>query len=808
MKQLPSWSQLLQAVTHNPGSNDNTNRKEAEVSEFIPYACHYNDHTLLTKNGELLQTIKVTGFSCESIEAKKIELREAVRRSIFDSIRTDDYALWFHTIRRLKNLDPGGDYSPGFADYLNQKWRETHDWDEKYVNELYITIVHEGESASLRHPGNFIRGLIPFADNRHRMQFLTHAYEELERVSQVMLKTLELYGARRLGVTEHEGVLYSESLTFMGKIINLEEVPLPMPVMDISDYLPSQKVAFGFNAAEVSQEKRKHFGALLSIKEYKELSTKAIDHFLQLPQQFIVSQCIDFINREKAVDDFTYRHYITRLAQSETIAKASGLEDIIHSNQNSPIDYGEQQLTILLLEDSLEELDESVEHAVDSFAELGIVAMREDIRLEECFWAQLPGNFEFISRLKPINTRRVGGFASLYNFPAGKKHDNHWGPAVALFYTAAGTPYYFNFHSGDNGHTAIIGPYGAGKTVLLNFLCSEAQKYNGKLFFFDKERGSQIFINAIGGNYHRMVQHTQAGTLKLNPLLLADRPEAQGFLASWLETLMIVQGEAVDAAEHGKLPEIVAYLGSLPPEHRRLAHLQEYLTRSGLHHMASLLTPWFGEGRYAFLFDHDTDTLDVSGRTYGFEMGNLIREGTPLCPMLLYLLFRIRCELDGSPAMIVLDEAWSMLDNAVFAPRLHGWLDDLTAHNAIAILATESVSEAATSRISSTIFEHIATQIYLPNPTPTNAYKDVFKLTDKEFWLLTRMRQEKRHFLLKHGGEAVIASLDLFGMPDILSVLSGRQDTVELMETCISEAGNDPDSWLPVFQQRIQGIGS
>jgi type IV secretory pathway VirB4 component len=60
--------------------------------------------------------------------------------------------------------------------------------------------------------------------------------------------------------------------------------------------------------------------------------------------------------------------------------------------------------------------------------------------------------------------RRIGAF---HTYPAGRPSGNHWGPAIADE-TAAQSPYYFNFHVGDLGHTLIIGPSGAGKTVVQN----------------------------------------------------------------------------------------------------------------------------------------------------------------------------------------------------------------------------------------------------------------------------------------------------------------------------------------------------
>src|SRR6202000_2514927 len=143
----------------------------------------------------------------------------------------------------------------------------------------------------------------------------------------------------------------------------------------------------------------------------------------------------------------------------------------------------------------------------------------EKLVLEACYWAQLPANFEFIGRKSKINTLKIAGFAAMHNYPGERVEGNHWGHAVTVFDTTSGTPFFFNFHARDVGHTTIIGPTGAGKTVLLNFLCAQAQKYNCRIFFFDKDRGAEIFVRALDGKY----AHIDPGRrCNFNPLQLDD----------------------------------------------------------------------------------------------------------------------------------------------------------------------------------------------------------------------------------------------------------------------------------------------
>ena len=158
-------------------------------------------------------------------------------------------------------------------------------------------------------------------------------------------------------------------------------------------------------------------------------------------------------------------------------------------------------MTIAVRGDTPGEVDDGVAEVQAALADLGIIAVREEIALEPAFWAQFPGNFKYIARRGLVSTGNFAGLASGHNFPLGQADGNHWGEAVTLLETTAAGPYYFNFHQGDLGNFTVIGPSGSGKTVVLNFLLAQARKFRPRIIFFDKDRGAELFIRAIGGRY-------------------------------------------------------------------------------------------------------------------------------------------------------------------------------------------------------------------------------------------------------------------------------------------------------------------
>jgi type IV secretion system protein VirB4 len=156
--------------------------------------------------------------------------------------------------------------------------------------------------------------------------------------------------------------------------------------------------------------------------------------------------------------------------------------------------------------------------------------------------------------------------------------------------------------------------------------------------------------------------------------------------------------------------------------------------------------------------------------------------------------------------MIVLDEAWALIDNDVFAPKIKDWLKVLRKLNCFVIFATQSVEDASKSKISDTLIQQTATQIFLPNLKATDVYRTHFMLSQREFTLIKTTDPGSRFFLIKQGTDAVVSRVDLSGMENVINVLSGRVDTVKLLDDVRAEVGDDPEIWLPVFWERVKNV--
>ncbi|MCE3255365.1 MAG: virB4 2 [Rickettsiaceae bacterium] len=767
---------------------------------FIPFICHFDPNTILTKNGELLQVVRITGFNHESVGSELVNLRETVRDAIAKNIKTSNFAMWLHTIRRRKNIAPGGTYEDYFSNKLNEDWNLQNDWKNQFVNELYLTIIIQGYDTSITNGVSLFQSLSIKGTKNLHVKKLEAAHKTLSQTVKNIVEDLNHYGARLIGLMEWEGTLYSEPMRVFGKIINLCEDRFPLRANDMASELSSYKVAFGNQSLEVAKGDYKCFGAMFSIKEYREVSIASLDKFLQIPQEFIITQSLDFISNNAALAHFEYQNYILEISGDEELLYLSDLEKTIESATVGTTNYANQQMTIMLINSTVQGLESDIDNALERLHNLGLVSVREDILSEHCFWSQLPGNFQFLKRQKPIAISRIAGFASLHNFPAGSRDGNHWGRAVSIFRTVLGTPYFFNFHKGNNGHTMIAGPLGSGKTVLLNFLVSQSRKFKNKLYYFGHQRSGNIFINAIGGDYLSLNPNLEdKDSLKMNPLFLADNPENRAFLSNWFGALVNYGKEPISKEELNLIPKIVGEIVS--SKTKKLSEAAKFFKTENTKNIYRKLSIWHGGGKYAYIFDHEQESDLSINLINAFNITPVASYKTIVVAIASYLLHKIETMLDGNKTIIVLDEAWKLLDNYITGPKINNWLTRLREKNCAVIFATESVKDAAQSSITEAINHNIATQIFLPDPEPTEYYKTVFGLNDNEYELLTVMSHEEHHFLLKHRSDSVVSTLDLSDMEDSLMVLSAKTDTLLAMEKAMEKYGKNPRDWLPAFLQ-------
>lgn len=772
--------------------------REAPIGDRLSFARHVDGQTLATREGLLVQVLHIAGFPFETASDEDLNYRKSVRETVLRSAATSRLALWHHVVRRRVTPDfPPSPEEPFCAD-LDRRWREQLEARQLFVNDIFLTLVLRPTQGRAGLVEKMLRG------PRQRQSEATRDLRELHALRESFQAALAPYGARTLGLYEGGGgAQFSEPSEFLALLLNGEARPVLTPSGEIGPAIGQRRLTFGLDALEygTGHGGGRSFGAIVGLKDYPaRTSPGLLDGVLRLPHEMVLTESFAFQDRQASLDRMGVALRRLRAADDDAFSLRSELAQARDDVGAGRTAYGEHHLSILVRSDSLAELDYAVADVQSALAEAGALAVREDANLEPSFWAQFPGGFRFIARRGLISAGNFASLASFHNHPTGEAGGNHWGPAISVLETTASGPYHFNFHQGDLGNFTCIGPSGSGKTVLLTFLLAQAERVSPRIAYFDKDRGAEPFIRAIGGRYDVLRPGEPTG---FNPLLLPDEPANRAFLSEWLAQLLSGDGSVLSADDRAVVADAIDANFAQPPSHRRLRFLRE-LFRGGRRptpgDLAFRLGPWCEGGEHAWLFDNAEDQLSLETRVLGFDMTRLLDSPEIRTPAMMYLFHRLEQRLDGSPAIFVVDEGWKVLDDPVFVRRIKDWEKTIRKRNGLVGFCTQSASDALDSRIASAIIEQAATQIFFPNARARpEEYIDGFGLSEHEFSLVKSLPDTSRCFLVKRGDHSIVARLDLSGLKGPLQVLAGTERSVRRLDQLRAVVGDAPSAWLEPF---------
>ncbi len=780
---------------------------ERPMATHIPYLRHLSDTVIGLENGALMSVIKLDGLFFQTEDQAELNMRSNVQNTIIRALGSSRFSVWSTVIRRQVDSEIGGAFDDPFCDQLNSRYMSQLRHKRMFANEIYLSIVRTNMRGALG-----LSDVVSLAFTRSggaevRDQQTREIVTELEELVANMTRELQKYGARELGITYRDGEPYSEPCEFINTILTCG-VPRKMrlPRMGIRNYVGTSRLHFGKRAmqtqAAVDEDNR--FGAMLSIKEYPPYTGPGmLDGLLQVNHEFILTQSFTISDKPIAQERITRLQRQIAASDESCSAVESDIDFALNSLMNQEAVFGIHHFSLVCLSRDLDGLSKAVSELGSCLTDMNINWLREDMNLEASFWAQLPGNHSYRARKAMLSSANFSGLSSMHNFATGQSDNLHWGLPITILETTSQTPYWFNFHRRDIGHFLVTGPTGSGKTVALTFLLAQAMRVSPtpKAVFFDKDRGAEIFVRAMGGAYEVLSPGTPTG---FNPLQLENSGPNRDFLLRLLKSMLRSSDHRDFSQEDADtLERAIARIMEEPAAQRNLPNLSGLLvgrSRADANDLASRLRPWI-DGEKAWLFNAQHDVLSFSGRSvFGFDMTSILGNDDIRTPALMYLYHRLDELLNGDPVMFFMDEGWQLLMDETFSHFIIDKMKTIRKLNGIVGFGTQSAADIAKAKASHTLIEQSATNIHFPNPrADEESYIKRFGLTVKEFNFIKNTPPEKRTFLVKHGNDSVIARLDLSKMPDLVKVLSGRKETVEECAALRERYGDEPEHWLAEF---------
>lgn len=771
--------------------------------ELAPWLVPLTDEVVICKDGGLLASYEfVAGDLDGAEEALRVELAAAVDR-FGEAIRDRPITLWW-TVRRERNETyPVGNFSNPIAAFLDNEHRANILGSAAYRNRHFLSVLWMPDASAGSIPDKIsaliadgvspikamITGIKAGFGSRSAYAFRAAEIDQELRDFEGILPRLEA----TLYPTQPRRLAGDELLGFLWSLANpgLPMAPKRWDGQSLIDAaLAERPLTVNRDTLRFGDGEDATYAAAISLRTPPAATQwAAFEGLLSYPGEMILSQIFrvastsdvtkhaDALRRTLNISKITPKGLLSAIINKGEVgatnvdeSKARDAMEAEGAKQlalGGSVVFGWYNLTALLLDSDLDGLEEGVKSVLRSFhAGAFAGAIRESIHLTSSYSSVLPGSWAHCHRWLMLSHQNCTDLAPLTGVSDGELVNDHLTrqlgercEALITFETEYRTPYFFNFHAGALGHTAVIGPSRSGKSIGMNFAISQWAKYPGsRAVIFDKDSSCRIPSILQGGKHIHLRPDAK---VRMNPLVLLKDRAHWPFVQRWVEGLAETRGYKMTVEDDTRLRDALQDLAGR--ENQSLLSLG-YLVELLDTHLRAVLSPWVSEGQYAAYFDNVEDDFNLSAQLTCIEMNEIMREPAAARAFLDYAFYRLQLLLqsakrDGAfPTLVYIEEAWFLMQDEAFTKRLMDWLKTFAKLNAIVVLTTQSLEDLAAlpPQVFASVRDNIPTRLFLPNAMATSetaypVYRHKFGLSDVQIQKLAHATPREDYLIVKPG---------------------------------------------------------
>lgn len=779
---------------------------ESLLSSQIPFRRMIREQGVVSlDDGSVIAMIEVAGRPWQTAERSWINAWRDRLNQTFRNLHSDRLVIMTYECRGLANRAeyPKGKFRSAFAESLDIAYADRLFDRMMYRNRLYIV----AQIRPFRPAGEWV------GDQMARRRWRIHEPTEerirmLERTVDLLMTELNEYRPRRLSTRQPipGRAIYNEIAEALVFAMTGLWRPVGLTEGRMGNAMFSERLTFGRETIEIRGPGLDVYAGMLSFKEYPAQTwPQMFETFRAIaPYRFTLTNYFRFMGKGEARDRLTRKQNRHQMAESRALKQVADLDDAVSDLEANEFVYGDHNMSLCVFSDSVDGMKDVAHMAWGHLADAGAVAIREDKGIQAAWFSMIPGNSHLRVRPGAVSSRNLASFAPLHNFPDGPER-GYWGDPICMFRTSGGTPYRFHMHVGDVGNIFVTGSVGSGKTVSLAFLIAQAEKAGAQAVVWDKDRGLEIAVRALAGNYNALDNPTWLSPLKA----LTSAPHDLSFLAALIRSLIDGgKGYKMTQEEDRRLSIALRTVMSLRPELRKMGEVRGFLGCQP-EGAGTRLEKWCWGNEFGWVLDCPEDRVRLDAPVIGFDQTKFLDDKDARGPIMAYLFHRVESLIDGRRLLFVIDEFWKALQDEAFRDLVHDKLKTLRKRNSPVILATQSPRDALNSPIAHTIREQTPTHLHFSNhgATSQDYGEKGIGLTEPEVRIVRTLPQGSGMFLLKQDFRSVIAQIPLTGMEEELAVLSGREANVRILDQVRREIGeDDPTRLLEAFHVRRREV--
>jgi type IV secretion system protein TrbE len=781
--------------------------KPKRLADYLPWAALVAPGIILNKDGSFQRSAEFRGPDLDS--ATPAELIGATAR-LNSALRRlgSGWALFVEAARGQAGDYPDSNFPDPISALVDEERRAQFTGEgAHFESRYYLTLVWLPPADDAARAQNWLY------ENRN-----TDVSTGADALASFADRTNRLLALIQSFMPEAVWLDDSETLTYLHSCIStkVQRVRVPETPAYLDALLPDQSLTGGLEPRLGDMHLR-----TLSVSGFPSATFPGILddlNALSIPYRWMTRAiCLDKSDATKILTRirrqwFAKRKSVAAILKEVMTNEASTLIDNDAANKASDADDALQELgadmvstvyltvTVTVWDESAIIADSKLRLVEKIIQGRDFTCMTERANALEAWMGSLPGQLYANVRAFPVSTLNLAHIMPLSAIWAGPQRNDHLdGPPLFIAKTQGSTPFRFSTHVGDVGHSLVIGPTGAGKSVLLALIALQFRRYGGaQVFAFDFGGSIRAAALAMGGDWHDLggaLSDAAAEPVALQPLAQIDQADERIWALDWLAGLLAREGVAIDPQAKDHLWSALASLASAPMPERTLTGLAVLLQDQTL---KQALMPFCLGGPWGRLLDAEGERLGNS-KVQAFETEGLV--GTAAAPAVLaYLFHRIERRLDGSPTLIIVDEGWLALDDATFGAQLKEWLKTLRKKNACVIFATQSLSDIDGSAIAPAIIESCLTRLFLPNeraiePQIRSIYTR-FGLNDRQIEIIARATPKRDYYAQSRAGNRLF-ELGLGPLALALCAASSKSEQLAISELVASNgAERFAEQWL------------
>jgi len=770
------------------------------LADHLPWAALVAEGVVLNKDGSFQRTLAFRGPDLESATEAELVSASARANNVLKRFGTG-WALFFEAQRREALGYPDSTF-PDAASWLVDRERRARFDAERthYESRYHLTLTWLPAADGADAAGRSLVDRPDAAPGRDWRGALTNFIAESTRA-------LDLFSAF---MPEVRALSSAETLTYLHGTISNRRHPVAVPEtpMYLDGILADTSLVGGLEPTLGERHLR-----TLTITGFPNMSRPGILDALNeadFPYRWVTRFiALDKTDATKLLTKlrrqwFNKRKSITAMLREVIYNQPAQLLDIDADNKVADADLALQALggdhvafgylttTITVSDEDRVRVEDKVRALERITGGLGFTTIREGVNAVEAWLSSLPGHAYANVRQPIVHTLNLAHLMPLSSVWAGPARNVHLdGPPLLVAQTAGSTPFRLSTHVGDVGHMMVVGPTGAGKSVLLALIALQFRRYpDSQVYIFDKGFSARAAVLAMGGAHHALGLggNDEGGkAIAFQPLRHIDRADERAWAAEWIGALLAHEKMLVTPEVKEGVWSALTSLATTPVEERTLTGLSLLLQSTALR---SALSPYTLEGPFGRLLDAAEDDLAIAD-VQCFETEALMGQAGVVAPVLTYLFHRLEERFTGRPTLLILDEAWVFLDHPLFATRIREWLKVLRKRNVAVVFATQSLADIADSTIAPAIIESCPQRIFLPNdraiePQSRAAYER-FGLNDRQIELVSRATPKRHYYLQSARGNRLFE----LGLGPIALALCGASDPAsqKRIDTILAEHG-------------------